>query len=539
MTNKFNKLFAGIFATTILTSALVTSASAASFTSNYPKIKSHDIDGSISTYSNYTRAAYLEEINPAIDEDIRLKWTDSFTRYYVYVKLLDRAPTLGSNNESGTLLDSFVTADPYVDITDLDKYENEWIKVSIQGATGDTYSGVTNWYLPIGEAEYDSGYDDLEFTIEDSRYQELGVTKSGVNYGVLDEAIPSDTKFRMDFAGDFKYLEYFIKRLDGAPNPNSDNEAGELMKSDDSKRSSYLTITKSQIPDYEDSWVKLAVRGFNKDGSSSDWNYLYFYVNDDGTMPEFGKTFAKVVEQGSGFAEYTGFNYKTALKSYLNSGVISKQEYNSRLAVLEEAQKMVTVEWEAPVTFYAWKSSKGVYNNNANMISENSENSTSVTNQFVKGVTYTGIPYSMNPSYNRHTVDQWLDLINDDDIERSDLQGTVSGRSNTTSKGIDCSGFVYRAMQEGGYDGNYMTTSSLMTTSKYTTVTDPLPGDILVRYDSKVQHTMIYLGKQNGKICVFESTADGNNGVSGCRYYEYSPSELTAYIYRSCDAITD
>ena len=103
MTNKINKLFAGFFTAAIFTSALTTAVSAASFTSTYPKVNSHDIDGSISTYSNYTRAAYLEEINPAEDQDIRLKWSDAFTRYYVYVKLLDHAPNPGSNNESGTL----------------------------------------------------------------------------------------------------------------------------------------------------------------------------------------------------------------------------------------------------------------------------------------------------------------------------------------------------------------------------------------------------------------------------------------------------
>ena len=55
---------------------------------------------------------------------------------------------------------------------------------------------------------------------------------------------------------------------------------------------------------------------------------------------------------------------------------------------------------------------------------------------------------------------------------------------------------------------------------------DAKPGDILL----KSGHVMIYLGKTSaGKVAVFESVADGTNGTSGCRYFEFN--SVSSYNY--------
>lgn len=244
--------------------------------------------------------------------------------------------------------------------------------------------------------------------------------------------------------------------------------------------------------------------------------------------------FEKYIAPGTAqYASYSGVDYNTTLKNAYSSGKISSTEYNNRTTLLNEAKKMVTVLWTAPVSFHTWKSSEGTYNSNKAMQYGSAPSS---TNQFVKGYTYKGIPYAANAGYNNYNAASWLSLINESGISTSKLEGTVTylnkTRYNTTFRGIDCSGFVHKAYSTiGSYtftDNNRLSCSGMLGSSlwKKISASDALPGDILL----KSGHVMIYLGKtSNGKIAVFESVADGVNGASGCRYYEFN--SVSSYGY--------
>ena len=226
----------------------------------------------------------------------------------------------------------------------------------------------------------------------------------------------------------------------------------------------------------------------------------------------------------SGYADYKGVDYELILKSLQASGKIGSTEYNNRLALLKEAQKMVTVLWKAPDTFRTWKGTTGNYNSNKSMQYGSAPSSTT---KFVKGYTYKGIPYRANAGYNNYNASEWLSLINEKGITKSKLEGSVTylgvKRSPTTFRGTDCSGFVHSAYSRlSSYtytDGTRLSCSGMLKSSDWTKIKagDARPGDILL----KSGHVMIYLGQtSSGKIAVFECVADGANGTSGCRYYE-------------------
>lgn len=234
----------------------------------------------------------------------------------------------------------------------------------------------------------------------------------------------------------------------------------------------------------------------------------------------------------SGYAAYNGFDYKAALKKLLSNGTIGQTEYNNRLALLQEAQKMVTVLWKSPVSFHSWKSSAGSYNSNKSMQYGTKPSSSS---QFVKGYTYQGIPYRANAGYNNYNAEEWTDLVKRN-TAKSVFEGSVTylgiRRSATTYRGVDCSGFVHNAYSKiSSYtytDSNRLSCSGMMNTDcwKKINASDAKPGDILL----KSGHVMIYLGKTStGKVAVFESVADGTNGTSGCRYFEFS--SVSSYNY--------
>lgn len=237
---------------------------------------------------------------------------------------------------------------------------------------------------------------------------------------------------------------------------------------------------------------------------------------------------AITVHDSTQYAPYKGVDYTTTLKNAYSSGRIGSTEYNNRITLLNEAKKMVTVLWTAPVSFHTWRAGSGSYNKNGAMLYNCS---TSSTTQFVKGYTYQGIPYSTNVGSNNYNAASWLALINQSGIATSTLEGTVTylgvTRYNTTSKGVDCSGFVYNAYLTIG-NTTRQSTSGMLNSSlwKKISASDALPGDILL----KNGHVMIYLGKtSSGRIAVFESVADGANGTSGCRYYTFS--SVSSYGY--------
>lgn len=243
-----------------------------------------------------------------------------------------------------------------------------------------------------------------------------------------------------------------------------------------------------------------------------------------------GKTDKVKVTVTGKYVAYTGLNYKSVLDKALSSGKISKTEYTNRLSVLNKAKKMVTVVWVSPVTFSTWKGSSGSYNSNKKMLYSGNSSS---NYKFVKGCKYVGIPYAANSGNNKYDDTDWLKLIAENGIKKSKLEGTVNylnvKRTNCTFRGIDCSGFVYRAYNVlDNYNLGYLSTSGLLSSSswKKLSASNALPGDILL----KSGHVMIYVGKtSNGKIAVMESVADGKNGYSGSRYYTFN--SVSAYNY--------
>lgn len=232
----------------------------------------------------------------------------------------------------------------------------------------------------------------------------------------------------------------------------------------------------------------------------------------------------------SSYAAYTGIDYESTLAGAFLTGKISAKEYSNRSTVLLKAKQMATVLWTSPVSFHTWRAGSGSYNSNREMINKGSS---SLYSLFEKGVTYQGIPYAANAGSNRYDDKAWISLISKNGIKSSELEGTVTyldkTRKNCTSKGIDCSGFVYNAYNTlDSYNLGYLATSSLLKSSSWEKISASaaLPGDILL----KSGHVMIYVGKTaSGKIAVLESTADGENGVSGTRYFEYDT--VSAYGY--------
>lgn len=89
-------------------------------------------------------------------------------------------------------------------------------------------------------------------------------------------------------------------------------------------------------------------------------------------------------------------------------------------------------------------------------------------------------------------------------------------RTETTLYGIDCAGLVLRSYKKlPNYNYKYLGTWRLC--EAFSLTTEPKPGDIML----KTGHVMIYAGKSaEGKIMVYESTADGEHGISVCVYRE-------------------
>lgn len=216
--------------------------------------------------------------------------------------------------------------------------------------------------------------------------------------------------------------------------------------------------------------------------------------------------------------------YETELDKLLTNNAISQQEYDNRKSVLQEAEKYCTFEWTAPVEFHTWKgyntkTQKYAYNSNRNMV----VGQTSATSyySFWKGVTYRGLPYCAHNPNNSLSIDKWKDILNNA-TETKHLEDTANylgiSRPECTIYGIDCSGLVYRAYETlNNYPYGHLGTSYLLTNSNspFTKTNTPLPGDILL----KSGHVMIYAGTtSSGDIMVYESVADGPNGISGCVY---------------------
>lgn len=207
------------------------------------------------------------------------------------------------------------------------------------------------------------------------------------------------------------------------------------------------------------------------------------------------------------YAPYTGVNYT-------NVGLSS-----ARVACLNKAVKMATIQWRCPVSFRTWQAASGGYN-----YAKATDGTYST--YFVAGKTYTGIPYSMAD----HTYDEtrWGELVKNG-FSSLYMQTSYGGRPCTTAHGTDCSYFTYLCFKSAGTSINitYQTTYQMMKSSYYSkkTLNSIKGGDILL----KSAHVMLYVGKSGSKYAVIEADA----GDSKVTYNVYTASSLSGYgVYK-------
>ena len=145
---------------------------------------------------------------------------------------------------------------------------------------------------------------------------------------------------------------------------------------------------------------------------------------------------------GISYADYKGVRYD-------NIGLSIQ-----RVQALNKAKNMVTIRWKAPVTFPTWCSKNGTYNYVT--ATDNTK-----SNYFIKGKTYTGVPYSLK----NHSWDDtiWKNKLSS--LTTAKMTGTYySHKKSTTANGIDCSYFVYSAFKSAvpSYPLEYQTTGTML-----------------------------------------------------------------------------
>ena len=354
-------------------------------------------------------------------------------------------------------------------------------------------------------------------------------------FAYITEEVSAASKLKLRFSDDYDSIRIFVKKLDGQPDFDNSNEKGELLVDKNTSRD-YYTISKANMRDCDQAWVKISVQGSTKTRSGTVYspvtNY-YLYVGDP-SAKEYD--YPTIDDRGNTFVEYDGVDYIAALQKLYAEGIISATEYANRCSLLEEARYACTLIWEAPYSFHSWRGSDGSFNSNRSMYVSGNKNNV----YFKAGGTYVGIPYCAKAGSNTAGVDQWITRLASATSSAS-LEGTAEyleiTRKETTIFGVDCSGLVYRAYCATSNHAKHISTTSMLTSAEWTKIDnkkDLRPGDILV----KKGHVMIFVGyTENGYCAVFESAADGENGYSGCRYFVHKDvSQYQARRYNKIDA---
>ncbi len=204
------------------------------------------------------------------------------------------------------------------------------------------------------------------------------------------------------------------------------------------------------------------------------------------------------------YAPYRGVDYK---KQRLSA---------ARIAALDKAKKMTTIQWTAPCTFPTWASANG-------SITQAAATDGSSSGKFVKGKVYTGVPYSMIDN----NIDDrtWKELL-----QQKITKASMTGRFGSypvsgTAKGIDCSHFVYQAIGSAvGFDKiSYQPTGMMAGGLYYKKISlgKMKPGDIFLSSG----HAMMYVGKTGGQYAVFEASSV----ESKCAYHVYGIDYIRTY----------
>lgn len=254
----------------------------------------------------------------------------------------------------------------------------------------------------------------------------------------------------------------------------------------------------------------------------------YGYISSGDRVVILGKTgsYTQVKYPINGGYKYAFISTENANK-YLYGSSISYAPYNgvnytnqglsaARVAALDKAKRMVTIQWTAPCDFPTWASKSGGYNR---AVATDGISNT----KFVKGKTYIGIPYSMTD----HTYNDvaWANLLKKGISQSSMTKRYSNYPVSGTAKGIDCSYFVYEAIKGavGSSNIKYQTTSEMLNSRYYKKINrgNMKPGDVFL----KSGHVMMYVGMSGNRYAVFE--ADAND--SKCSYNTYSSSNLSSY----------
>ena len=220
------------------------------------------------------------------------------------------------------------------------------------------------------------------------------------------------------------------------------------------------------------------------------------------------------------YAEYTGVDYR-------NQGLSEE-----RVKALDTAMRMVTIRWTAQEDFVTWCSRDGEYNEVTSEDGITSE-------MFLKGKTYTGIPYSM--ADHSYTEQKWKNAVIQGKLTSAFMTAKFySHGKDTTAHGTDCSYLIYAAIGEVfGFDNiEYQTTSVMMTSDGYyrklNGYEELIPGDVLITDQG---HVRMYVGRDGEDIATFEETATG----SKCKYDVYSEELLknNGYLAYRCRLFED
>lgn len=215
------------------------------------------------------------------------------------------------------------------------------------------------------------------------------------------------------------------------------------------------------------------------------------------------ESLAKASSAKASYAPYKGVPY--------NNKGLSK----ARVAALNKAKKMVTIRWTAPCTFPTWANGSGTFS------VATAEDGTS-NSKFVKGKTYTGVPYSMTDHSYDNTA--WASLLKKGITKKSMTSKFWNNPVAGTAKGIDCSYFVYQAIGSAvGFDKvTYQTTGNMQSGSYYKKIKwkKIKPGDVLLNS----QHTMLYVGNSGDYYAIFEASSYD----SKCAYKLYPKSYITS-----------
>ena len=139
--------------------------------------------------------------------------------------------------------------------------------------------------LQVSAAELMDYYPEVDDT---RRYTEVLNSNGELRfaYAYAKNDIPCDDDFRIEWSDDFYQYYTVVKVLDGTPNPGpetSGEESGSAIskyihETSDNYKKAYLDIDQEDLEKYAGKYIKIAIIGYDQDGSYSCRSDTYFYI---------------------------------------------------------------------------------------------------------------------------------------------------------------------------------------------------------------------------------------------------------------------